>query len=454
MHISLNPYTREIIARYELYSDTDIERTISQCNQAFKQLQKVNVKDRAQIFHQLTSILENRKIEFAVLITDEMGKPFAESVGEIEKCAWLCRHFSDPENITVEDELLHIDGQQTKLTYEPLGVIFAVMPWNFPFWQVLRFAVPNVAAGNTCVMKHAPNVSGCSLAIERLFLEAGFPKGTFSSLLIDIPQVEKVIGHRLIKGVTLTGSASAGKSVAQLAGRYAKKCVLELGGSDPLIVFADADIEKSCSTGVRSRMLNAGQVCIAAKRFIVHETIFERYVECFKDQTKLLRLGNPMLEATNIGPMARPDLVQQIEKQVNDSVSMGARVVLGAKRWEHHEGFYEPTILTDISADMPVFKEETFGPVAIFIPFTDTEEAIRIANSSLFGLGAGLWTSDMAKSDYVANRIEAGAVFVNSMVRSDPRLPFGGCKGSGYGRELHKAGMKEFMNLKTIQFST
>lgn len=454
MHISLNPYTREIIAGYELHSNTDIERIISQCHRAFEQLRRVSDKEKAQIFDQLASLLENRKNEFAGLITVEMGKPLSESVSEIEKCAWLCRHFSDAENNSLDDEMFHIDGQHTKLVYEPLGVIFAVMPWNFPFWQVLRFAVPNIAAGNTCVLKHAPNVSGCSLAIERLFLEAGFPNGTFSSLLIDIPQVEYVVGHTLIKGVTLTGSTIAGKAVASLAGKFAKKCVLELGGSDPLIVFADADIEKSCFAGVRSRMLNAGQVCIAAKRFIVHETVFERYVELFKEQTKLLKLGNPMLDTTKIGPMARPDLVQQIEKQVNDSVSMGARVVIGAKRWQQHEGFYEPTILTDISVDMPVYKEETFGPVAIFIPFREVEDAIRIANDSLYGLGAGLWTSDMALAGYVAERIEAGAVFVNSMVRSDPRLPFGGCKGSGYGRELHKAGMKEFMNLKTIQLST
>jgi len=454
MLISSNPYTREVIATYDVHSDKVTDDKINHCHQAFNELKLMNPDQKAALFQNLAISLENKKNDLARLITYEMGKPISESISEIEKCIWLCRHYSSTINFLIPQDTIETDQQITHIVYEPLGVIFAIMPWNFPFWQVFRFAIPNLAAGNSCLLKHAPNVTGCAISIQNLIAEVGFPEGTFISLQIDLQQVEQVISNSKVRGVSLTGSAVAGKSVASLAGKHLKKCVLELGGSDPFIVFADAEIEKSCFTGLRSRMLNAGQVCIAAKRFIVQDSVFDKFTECFVEQAKGIILGDPLLKTTTMGPLARMDLVEQVERQVNVSVEMGARVLLGAKRWRMHTGFYEPTILTEVTTSMPVFAEETFGPVAVIIPFKDVDEAIGIANESPFGLGAGLWTSDMEKAKYAAARIEAGAVFTNSMVRSDPRLPFGGSKSSGFGRELHLIGMKEFMNVKTIQFTS
>lgn len=454
MLISSNPFTREVIATYPFHSDEEIDLRINDCHQAFKELQKLTPEQKTRMFQNLAIHLESKKNDLACLITAEMGKPISESRAEIEKCVWLCTHYSDPANFLMPPETIEIDQQLTQVVYEPLGVIFAIMPWNFPFWQVFRFAVPNLAAGNSCLLKHAPNVTGCALSIQKLFADAGFPPAAFFSLLIDLPQVEQVVSSSKVKGVSLTGSAVAGRSVASLAGKHLKKCVLELGGSDPFIVFGDAEIEKSCFTGLRSRMLNAGQVCIAAKRFIVHESVFEKFTKRFVEQARDIVLGDPQLFTTTMGPLARPDLAEQIERQVGVSVKMGARVLLGAKRWKMHTGFYEPTILTEATISMPVLAEETFGPVAVILPFKDVDEAIEIANESPFGLGAGLWTSDLEIARYASAKIEAGAVFVNSMVRSDPRLPFGGSKSSGFGRELHFIGMKEFMNAKTIQFTS
>jgi succinate-semialdehyde dehydrogenase/glutarate-semialdehyde dehydrogenase len=348
------------------------------------------------------------------------------------------------------DEGMPSDGTVSYIRYDPMGVIYAIMPWNFPFWQVLRFAVPAIMAGNTVVLKHAPNVLGCADAIEGLFTDAGFPENILRNLMIPVELSEQVIADPLVQGVTITGSQQAGSKVASQAGKYLKKSVLELGGSDPFIVMSDADFDLACKTGVSSRMLNAGQVCIAAKRFIIEESIFDRFVYEQRHQFENLQLGDPMDENTDVGPMARPDLVDSIGKQVQESMKMGATLVTGGKQVD--ENFYAPTLLTDVHKGMPVYDEETFGPVSIVVPVKDADEAVKIANDTSFGLGASIWTADLDLAEKMASQIDAGAVFINGMTKSDPRLPFGGTKRSGYGRELSHLGIREFVNIKTVWF--
>ncbi len=384
------------------------------------------------------------------MITLEMGKILRESIAEIEKCAWLCDHYAQHGPEMLESESAPSDGTVSYIRFEPLGVIYAIMPWNFPFWQVLRFAVPTILAGNAVVLKHAPNVLGCARGIERLFKEAGFPDALFSNLFIPVDLSDTVIAHPLVCGVTLTGSQRAGKAVAAQAGKHLKKTVLELGGSDPYIVLADADFQPACKTALNSRMMNTGQVCIAAKRFIVEKKIFDRFTEELKFQLGHLKLGDPLDEKVDIGPMARPDLVETIDQQVKKSLEMGATLVTGGK--VINDRFYAPTLLTGVKKGMPVYDEETFGPVSVIIPAEDAEDAIRIANDTTFGLGASLWTGNLELAEKMAEEIEAGAVFINGMTKSDPRLPFGGTKMSGYGRELSHFGMREFVNIKTVWF--
>ncbi len=449
---SLNPFTGEMIGSYAQHTTAELEDVIQAAHSTFKMWSQNDHQTRCLFIEKLGAELEKNKHRLASLITGEMGKPLKESLAEIEKCAWLCRHYSMPESSILEDEIIAAGTGSLRLSYEPLGVLFAIMPWNFPFWQVFRFAVPAIVAGNTVLLKHAPNVTACALEIAELFANAGFPKGVMSALIIEAERSEAVIAHTLVRGVTLTGSEKAGRAVAGLAGKHLKKVVLELGGSDPFIVFDDANLQNSCTVGVTSRMMNAGQVCIAAKRFIVQKSAFEAFLRFQTSALQSIRIGDPTDLNTEIGPMARPDLVENIEQQVNRSIEMGAQLVCGGKRSELHPDIYLPTLLINVSKGMPVCDEETFGPVMIAIPFETEEEAIRLANDTRFGLGCSIWTKNSERAERVASQIEAGAVFVNSLVKSDPRVPFGGVKNSGFGRELAQAGIKEFMNLKTKWF--
>ncbi|MBU1008558.1 MAG: NAD-dependent succinate-semialdehyde dehydrogenase [Bacteroidetes bacterium] len=447
--ISRNPFTGEQLGSYPELSPDSISLAISKSHQAFINWRNSSLTVKTQLFASLAGVMDAKKRFLAELITSEMGKPIRESVSEIEKCIWLCRHHADQANFDLAPIVVKTEAKLSQVSFEPTGIIFAIMPWNFPFWQVLRFAVPNIMAGNVALLKHAPNVTGCGLALEQLFIEAGFAPGIFTTIVIDHLDSEIVIASPFVTGVTLTGSAKAGSAVASLAGKHIKKCVLELGGSDPFVVFPDADIETSCVAATRSRLLNAGQVCIAAKRFIVHEDIIDAFIALQLEKFEQLRPGNPLDPQTEIGPMARPDLTDQIERQVNESIRMGAKLICGGKRSSSNREIYLPTLLTNVDKGMPVYDEETFGPVAIIIPFRSKEEAIMRMNDTAYGLGASIWTSDEALAEEVASRAQAGAVFVNSMTKSDPRLPFGGVKKSGFGRELHSIGMKEFMNTKT-----
>lgn len=445
---STNPYSGKQIAVYNEISATQLNTVIKNTHHAFKTWKDESFEKRSELFMKMAATLRKRKEEYSILITSEMGKIISESRAEIEKCAWLCEYYAENAEHLLKQELIKTDALKSFVSYEPVGIIYGIMPWNFPFWQVLRAAVPTIMAGNTFVLKHAPNVIGCGLAIENLFIDAGFAENIFSNLVIDIDLSEKAIANPFVQGVTLTGSQRAGSAVAALAGKHLKKTVMELGGSDPFIVLNDADITNSCKTGVCSRMLNAGQVCISAKRFIVEEEIFDEFVKEQKALLEKMVLGDPMKDNIDMGPMARLDLLEGIEKQVEISIKMGAKVITGGKRI--NDNFYAPTLIINVKKGMPIYDEETFGPVSVVIPAKNAEEAIRIANDTNFGLGASLWTQDLELAESLAAKIEAGAVFINGMTKSDPRLPFGGIKQSGYGRELGGLGIKEFVNAKTV----
>lgn len=445
---STNPYSGKQIAVYKEISATQLNTVIKNTHHAFKSWKGECFEKRTELFMKMAATLRKRKEEYSILITSEMGKIISESRAEIEKCAWLCEYYAENAELLLKQELIKTDASKSFVSYEPVGIIYGIMPWNFPFWQVLRAAVPTIMAGNTFVLKHAPNVIGCGLAIESLFIDAGFSENIFSNLMIDINLSEKVIANPFVQGVTLTGSQRAGSAVAALAGKHLKKTVMELGGSDPFIVLKDADINNSCKTGVCSRMLNAGQVCISAKRFIVEEDIFDEFVKEQKALLEKMVLGDPMKDNIDMGPMARLDLLEGIEKQVEISVKMGAKVITGGKRI--NDNFYAPTLIINVKRGMPIYDEETFGPVSVVISAKDDEDAVRIANDTNFGLGASLWTQDLELAEILATKIEAGAIFINGMTKSDPRLPFGGIKQSGYGRELGGLGIKEFVNAKTV----
>jgi len=447
---SINPYTREVIAEYEEHSPAVVEQLIEQNHSVFLDWRHWPYSQRGGLFKKMAVLLREKKEELAKIITSEMGKIISESVAEVEKCAWLCDYYADETERLLQPEFYQADVTKSYVRFDPIGPVYGIMPWNFPFWQVLRAAVPTMMAGNTFVLKHAPNVQGSAQAIENLFLEAGFPAHAFTNLIIPVELSDAVIANPLIQGVTLTGSRRAGQAVASVAGKYLKKSVMELGGSDPYIVLADALFNESCKTGVCSRMLNGGQVCIAAKRFIVVEDIYDQFVEEQKMLLENLWLGDPMDERTDMGPMARLDLLEGIEKQVAESVNMGAEILTGGSRMDDKSWFYKPTLITNVTKGMPVYDEETFGPVSVVIPAKDTEDAVRIANDTVYGLGASLWTQDMELAEKLASKIEAGAVFINGLTKSDPRLPFGGSKQSGYGRELSNYGIKEFTNIKTV----
>jgi len=447
MFKSINPYDQSVVAEFELLNDATIEKKLANASTGFKIWRRKSFAERGLLMNNVAKILLDNKEKYARMITTEMGKTIAEARAEVEKCAGACDYYSQHAEDFLRDQHVPTEGKKSFVHYQPIGAVLAIMPWNFPLWQVFRFAAPSIMAGNVGLLKHAPNVTQTSLVIEEIFKEAGFPDGVFQSLVIDVDKVEGIIRHDIVQAVTLTGSEYAGSQVAALAGKNTKKSVLELGGSDPFIVLPDADFEKAAKIATQSRMRNAGQSCIAAKRFIVLEKAKEEFLHRFQKNIEALQQGNPLDEKTTLSPMARLDLAEKLEKQVNDSIARGAKPLLHGVR----EGCnYQPILLESVTPGMPAFDEETFGPLAAIITVKDEVEAIAVANNSRYGLGSSIWTQDLQKAESIAKEIEAGAVFVNSLMRSDARLSFGGIKKSGYGRELSELGIKEFTNAKTI----
>ena len=448
---SVNPFTGEVIKNYPEYTSKEVTSIISQVDTTFQQWRLTGFEHRAILMKNLQALLIERKNELARIMVAEMGKVLREAMGEIEKCALVCSFYADNAASFLKNETIQTEASESYITYQPIGTVLAVMPWNFPFWQVFRFLAPALMAGNTGVLKHAGNVPGCALAIEQLVHDAGFPENIFRTLLIGSAGVKAVIENTLIKAVTLTGSNPAGKSVASIAGSVLKKSVLELGGSDPYLILEDADIENAARLCVTSRLLNAGQSCIGAKRFIIADKIYNAFEAEFVRLMSEATYGDPLDPATKIGPLARPDLRDELHQQVEKSRKMGATVLLGGFSPEGKAAFYPPTVLTDVVPGMPAYHEELFGPVAVLFRFKSEEEAIRIANDTVFGLGAAVFTANVMKGKLLAEKgLEAGCVFINDFVKSDPRLPFGGIKESGYGRELSIVGIREFVNIKTI----
>jgi len=444
---SINPYNQEVIARYTLNKKEEVFSKLEKADEVFKEWSQKDVSERAELLYNIGNILEERLEELSKLITLEMGKPISESKAEIKKCIYLCDFYAKNAEDFLADEIIETDAYESFISYDPLGVVLAVMPWNYPFWQVLRFAVPTLTAGNTALLKHASNVSGCALAIEEIFTEAGYPHGCFQTLLTNHDTIEEIIKDDKIKAVSLTGSEKAGKAIAKAAGENLKKTVLELGGNNACIVLEDADLDKHIDTIVKARMQNAGQSCIAAKRFIVTENIYDNFLEKFTKKVAALKQGDPLNMDTEIATLAREDLATDLQNQVEDAIKKGAKVVLGNRQ---NKAFFAPTILTNVTKDMAVFTEETFGPVAPIFKVKNLEEALQLATDSRFGLGTMLFTEDTEAAMHAISRIPDGAFFVNEMVKSDPRLPFGGTKASGYGRELSREGIHEFVNIKTV----
>ncbi len=448
---SINPNNQEVIHSYKEYSQNEINHIIAETDGEFAEWKQTNFDIRAELLSNTASILKKNIDEYSNIMTMEMGKCIRESRAEIEKCAWVCEYYAENGKSFLSPKLIGTDASKSYVTFQPLGVILAVMPWNFPFWQVFRFAVPNLMAGNVGILKHSSNVSGCALAIEQIFHEAGFPKNAFRTLLINSEKVASIIDNPIVKAVTLTGSTSAGKAVASKAGEMLKKTVLELGGSDPYIILEDADLPKAVNSCSFSRLLNTGQSCIAAKRFIVVEPVLQEFQSLLIQNMQNVNMGDPFDENTNIGPMARIDLRDELHQQVVKSVKLGAKLLLGGKIPPGKGAFYLPTILSNVKPGIPAFDEELFGPVAAIVPAKNESEAIQLANNSAFGLGAAVFTEDIARGEKIASeKLEAGSCFVNDFVKSDPRLPFGGIKQSGYGRELSDFGIREFVNIKTV----
>jgi succinate-semialdehyde dehydrogenase/glutarate-semialdehyde dehydrogenase len=444
---SINPFSNKLIEEFEELSENEIAAIPGRSAIASETWKAVDLMDRISVISEVSATLRNNREEFAQAITSEMGKPVKESKAEVEKCAWLCDYYSENARTFLAREDISTDAAISYVSYEPLGTILGIMPWNFPFWQVFRFAVPALLAGNAVLLKHASNVQICARHIERIFRQAGCPGYTFINIVAGSSHIGKLIENDIIRGVSLTGSEPAGRKVAESAGRNIKKTVLELGGSNAFIVLDDADIEDAAETGVKARMANAGQSCIAAKRFIVHEKVSRHFIDIFTEKAKKIRLGDPMDENTGMGPLSSMKQAETIENQVTGSVLKGARVITGGKR---EDAFYLPTVLTGVKPGMQVFDEEVFGPVAAITVVRNAEEAISLANDTKFGLGITIFTSDTGKAAKMAGRFKDGAVFVNELVKSDPRLPFGGSWYSGYGRELAFHGIREFVNVKTV----
>ncbi|SKB32910.1 succinate-semialdehyde dehydrogenase / glutarate-semialdehyde dehydrogenase [Salegentibacter holothuriorum] len=450
MIISRNPYTGEEISNHHELSDTEVEKCIQKAHSRFKSWKETSFAERSNLMMKAAKELKDNSREYAEAITKEMGKPISQAVAEIEKCAWVCEYYAEHAESQLANEKIETDAKSSYVAYEPLGVILAVMPWNYPFWQVFRFAAPALMAGNIGILKHASNVMLSANNIQKVFEKAGFPKDCFQNLVIGSKKVENIIRNKNVKAVTLTGSGRAGSSVASIAGEEIKKSVLELGGSNALVIFKDANIAESVKTCVQARFQNTGQSCIAGKRLLLHKDIAEEFLDEFTRQVRELKSGDPMDKDTFIGVMAKESLAEDLEGQIKDSVKKGAKIILGGKR----DGtYFEPTIITGAKEGMPVFDEETFGPVISVTEFKDEEEAVDLVNSSSFGLGVSIFTEDENFALKMVPKFEDGAVFVNELVKSDPRLPFGGTKISGYGRELSHHGIKEFTNKKTVYFN-
>ncbi|TMF62542.1 MAG: NAD-dependent succinate-semialdehyde dehydrogenase [Chloroflexi bacterium] len=447
---AVNPATEEVIASFDAFGRDEVEMALAETHDAFLEWRDRPIAERAVPMRALARLLRERSERYARLATLEMGKPIVEAKAEIEKCAFGADHFAQNAARYLADEEIRANARRSIVAFQPLGVVLAVMPWNFPFWQVIRFAAPALMAGNAAVLKHASNVPQCALAIEEAFRDAGFPQGLLRTVLVSGSAIEPIIADERIRAVTLTGSSDTGSRIAELAGRALKKTVLELGGSDPFIVLGDADLKLAATTAVRARNQNNGQSCIAAKRFIVVDSVAEEFERRFAKGVEDLVVGDPMDTKTQVGPLARRDLLDALERQVDESVRAGARVLTGGERLTGKGYFFTPTVLVNVTRDMAAFREETFGPAAAVIRVRDGDEGVRVANDSAYGLGASIWTGDTALGERLARRIESGSVFVNGMVASDPRLPFGGIKRSGYGRELSAFGAREFTNIQTI----
>jgi len=447
---TINPTTGETVKTFAELTSAEIDAKLALAAQIFQTQRRTSFPDRAQKMTRAAEILESEKQELGRLMTIEMGKPLKAAIGEAEKCAWVCRYYAENAQRHLADQIIETNAKRSYVRFQPLGPVLAVMPWNFPFWQVFRFAVPALMAGNVGLLKHASNVPQCALAIEDIFRRAGFPEGAFQTLLIGSDKVEGILNDARVVAATLTGSEPAGASVASIAGKQIKKTVLELGGSDPFVVMPSANLKEAITTAVKARTLNNGQSCIAAKRFIVASAIYDAFERGFVAEMKSLVVGDPIEEKTDIGPLATPRIVKDLDEQVHKAVAAGARVLTGGKRIDRSGNFYEPTVLVDVDPSTPVSCEEIFGPVAMLFRVANIDEAIRLANATTFGLGSSAWTNDAAEQEQFINELEAGCVFINGMVASDPRLPFGGVKHSGYGRELAEFGIREFVNIKTV----
>ena len=448
---AINPATGEQIGSYEEHTDDEIDRTLETATETFEEWRDRPLREREELLASAADVLRENKQRYAETMTKEMGKPISQAVGEVEKCAWACDHYAEYAGSYLKAEQFPSPpGTEVRTVHDPLGPVLAVMPWNFPFWQVIRFAAPYLTAGNVGVLKHASNVPGCAMALEEVFEEAGYPEGAFQTLLVGSDRMDDIIADDRIRAATLTGSGPAGRAVAETAGRHLKKTVLELGGSDPFIVLDDADLDSAVETGVVARTLNGGQSCIAAKRFVLHDAIAEEFTDRLVAEFEDLNVGDPMDEDTDVGPQADPDLMADLHEQVEASVEAGATVLTGGEPLDRDGAYYPPTVLTDIPRGCPADTEETFGPVAAVYTVDDEEEAIELANATRFGLGASLWTEDRDRGRRLARGIDAGCVYINELTKSDPRIPFGGVKDSGYGRELSEGGIKEFVNRKTV----
>jgi len=444
---SKNPYTGEVLEKFKELTKPEIDDALDKADSRFKSWRKTTFKERAELMLKAAAELKKNKQEYAKDISLEMGKPITQAIAEIEKCAWVCEYYAENAEKHLSTKKIDTDGSKSYVRYEPIGVVLAVMPWNYPFWQVFRFAAPALMAGNIGILKHASSVMRSANNIQKVFQRAGFPKACFQNLVLSSSKIEDIIRDERIKAVTLTGSKPAGAAVASTAGEEIKKSVLELGGSNALVVFKDANISESVKTCVQARFQNTGQSCIAGKRIIIHESIAEEFTEKFVKQVRELKSGDPLNKDTFIGTLAREDLAEDLEKQVQDSVKAGAKIILGGKR---DKAYMEPTILTGVTPDMSIFKEETFGPAIGVTTFKKNQEAIDLVNLSDFGLGVSIFTEDMDFAEKIVPEFDDGAVFVNELVKSDPRLPFGGTKTSGYGRELSEDGIREFVNKKTV----
>ena len=450
MITSKNPYTGEVIEEFKEYTKEEINNAIKKADDRYKTWRKVSFSEKSKLLKNAAKELRDNKQSYAEDITKEMGKPIAQALAEIEKCAWVCEYYAENAENHLAREIIETDAQKSYVSYEPIGIVLAIMPWNYPFWQVFRFAAPALMAGNIGLLKHASNVMRSANNIQKVFERAGFPDGCFQNLVISSSKIEDILKDKRVKAVTLTGSKPAGSAVAATAGGEIKKSVLELGGSNALVVFKDANIAEAVKTCVQARFQNTGQSCIAGKRLLLHESIEDEFMEEFVKQVRELKSGDTMDEDTFIGTLAREDLAEDLEKQIQDSVKQGAKIVLGGKR---DKAYYEPTIITNVKKGMPVFDQETFGPAMAVTTFKEDQEAIDLVNYSDFGLGVSIFTEDFTFAEKIVPAFEDGAVFVNELVKSDPRLPFGGTKISGYGRELSSHGIQEFVNRKTVYFN-